>query len=269
MQRVTSALATLGLADRDDVVAKLGLGHTALAWGFFLLVVAERAGLASLLDKEYNERGFCVTPSPDSFVTSFAVDTAATAFLLLCTTAGRREMKMTTMSVFVHGVYHLVQFVAGWPLPRKVELPIGVIFVATQLFSMGIGSVVGGTAHLAAATAAVILVSLAFVDHTTSFAYGNAWIFSVSTFVGIRMGGRGGWRKSKGGSSNTSLAGPLLIFASTLAPFCEGILCNRGYKALGGHMIFDALVAFGIIAHARAVDAARPGGEEGKGSKDE
>lgn len=101
---------------------------------------------------------------------------------------------MTTMSVFVHGVYHLVQFVAGWPLPRKVELPIGVIFVATQLFSMGIGSVVGGTAHLAAATAAVILVSLAFVDHTTSFAYGNAWIFSVSTFVGIRMGGRGGAR---------------------------------------------------------------------------
>jgi len=34
-------------------------------------------------------------------------------------------------------------------------------------------------------------------------------------------------------------------------------------------MIFDALVAFGIIAHARAVDAARPGGEEGKGSKGE
>jgi hypothetical protein len=32
-----------------------------------------------------------------------------------------------------------------------------------------------------------------------------------------------------------------------IAPFGEALLCNRGYKAIGGHAIYDASIAIGVL----------------------
>ena len=39
----------------------------------------------------------------------------------------------------------------------------------------------------------------------------------------------------------------LLFFAGCVVPFAEAALCNSGFKALGGHAIYDATIALATL----------------------
>lgn len=44
---------------------------------------------------------------------------------------------------------------------------------------------------------------------------------------------------------------PFIAFG-VIVPFCEAILCNSGFKALGGHAIFDTTIVIGTVISAAA-----------------
>ena len=42
------------------------------------------------------------------------------------------------------------------------------------------------------------------------------------------------------------------LFFGVIEPFCEAILCNKGFKSLGGHAIFDTTIVLNSIMMALA-----------------
>ena len=51
--------------------------------------------------------------------------------------------------------------------------------------------------------------------------------------------------------SAPSGAQPFLFFG-VIEPFCEAILCNKGFKSLGGHAIFDTIIVLSNLSMALA-----------------
>ena len=79
---------------------------------------------------------------------------------------------------------------------------------------------------------------MAFIPTAFDFAYANAWIFVVNMLVSV-------YEDKDGGAAQSPPSKFLLL--AVVSPFGEALLCNRGYKAIGGHAIYDATIAAGVV----------------------
>ena len=100
------------------------------------------------------------------------------------------------------------------------------------LGGMGIGFKVGNLMHLAVATIALELFRFYLVPDSMAFAYTNVWTYFMVIFVAVNVPGMA-----------TSSAGTVAFLGGVLVPFAEACLCNSGFKALGGHAIYDFSIA--------------------------
>lgn len=210
---------------------------------FWLLIGIDRAGIISVLDAEYRANGFCVadheTDGFNSYQMSFFIDAIVCAILLSMRKA--RQYHGYTASVFFHGCFHLAQYVFGWPLPAALHILAYTIFTLAFLGAFGIGSKAGSKATLAVTTSIIVVVECLLIPTSMAFAYTNAWIYMTGTVVAVSQ------PQSKKSSFGTSWPAILMFLAGTVFPFFEGVMCNRGVKAMGGHAIFDAIVALGTL----------------------
>ena len=207
-------------------------------WG---LVATDHAGVVSLLDDEYKTLGFCSASRPshqfNSYLLCFLVDTFACIILLSkgkrgCNTVGN------AVSIFVHGAFHMAQFLVGWPLPPQVGLVVYPAFALGFVGGIGVGFRVGTKLHMIALAVAVEIFRMAFVPTAFDFAYAHAWIFGVTMAVSIYEGKNGGVAQPPPSK---------FILLAVVSPFGEALFCNRGYKAIGGHAIYDAAIAAGVV----------------------
>ena len=108
------------------VVAAVQLLLTLLFWA---MIVADHAGHVSVIDDEYRATGFCratnVSQGFDSYQLSFAADMLGC--LVLVGLWWQRGIASTATlgpaaSIFFHGVFHLSQYVFGWPLQPHVAV---------------------------------------------------------------------------------------------------------------------------------------------------
>jgi len=213
---------------------------------FWLLIGMDKAGFIAVLDAEYRANGFCVadheTHGFNSYQMCFFIDTAACAILLSMEKA--REYHGYTASVFVHGCFHFAQYIYGWPMPEMIHIIAYTLFTLAFLGGFGIGSKAGSKTTLAVTTLIVVLVERFLIPTSMSFAYTNAWIYATATAVSVSQ------PPSKKNSFGTSWFAVLVFLAGTVFPFFEGVMCNQGVKALGGHAIFDAIISFGTLVAA-------------------
>ena len=61
------------------------------------------------------------------------------------------------------------------------------------------------------------------------------WIYASAAYVGARNPGASG-------IIQTPIASWVFL-AGAIVPFCEAIMCNRGFKDFGGHALFDLTIA--------------------------
>eukprot|EP00035_Acanthoeca_spectabilis_P016790 m.349698 g.349698 ORF g.349698 m.349698 type:complete len:254 (+) comp16577_c0_seq5:252-1013(+) len=222
----------------------LGMFNNIATVAFFVMLWADRQGHIDVVDVEYKKTSFCVTEETDGAIHSyklcFYVDTAIAAFLLLMAASGRKSANIygAAISVFSHGVFHMSQYVFGWPpLPSHIDVIIGPFFTLCMLLGFGYGNTVGNTAILIAMVAVLEAVRMMFVPIHYTFAYINGWIYAVATIAGVSIG-----RK----------ANPMVMLFFTMAaiePFLEATMCTE-IKAYGGHAVFDTLIALGVAATA-------------------
>lgn len=126
-----------------------------------------------------------------SYKLCFYVDTAIAAFLLLMAASGRKSANTygAAISVFSHGVFHMSQYVFGWPpLPSHIDVIIGPFFTLCMLLGFGYGNTVGNTTILIAMVAVLEAVRMMFVPIHYTFAYINGWIYAVATIAGVSIG---------------------------------------------------------------------------------
>lgn len=220
----------------------IGLLQNVLTIAFWTLVVADHKGYVSVIDPEYKEAGFCVAEHQsngfNSYQLCFFIDTAACLCLLFFKDASYALGPVCT--IFFHGAFHMAQYVFGWPLPPTVGLVAYPVFTLAMVAGFGVGTKVGSKLTCVVVVLAIELFRRAFVPLAFDFAYANTWIYAIATAVGVTSPSR----------QKQPMAATLLILAGTIVPFLEGILCNRGFKAAGGHALFDLTVALAALAGA-------------------
>lgn len=223
------------------------------------LVGADHAGFISVLDAEYRRNGFCVAEHSsygfNSYQMSFIVDTTVCAILLPMKRA--RPYVLNVASLFFHGLFHLLQYLYGWPqLPVVLHIPAYTLFTLGFMSAAGVGFRVGSKSSLALGSLALVATEYFLVPNVMKFAFANVWISLVG------MGGAMATPPDKQLKFGTSWAATLLLlFGVGMFPFCEALFCNRGVKPLGGHAIFDATLAIHVL-----VSVVSAGGFKGKSS---
>jgi len=229
--------------------ALVGALQNLLTIAFWALIAADHAGHISVIDPEYKETGFCAatleTHAFDSYQLCLVVDMLGCLALLALWRSGK-ETKATVgpaASIFFHGIFHGSQWFFGWPFPPLVELVVYPLFTLSFVGGFGVGFKVGTKLHLLAIATAIELFRMTFVADPFAFAYANTWIYAVGTGVAIAQGVT--QRKKPPAPS------PFLFFG-VIEPFCEAILCNKGFKSLGGHAIFDTTIVLNSIMMALA-----------------
>jgi hypothetical protein len=127
-EATTDHMGGPGLTSLGAVVAVVQLLLTLLFWA---MIAADHAGHISALDDEYRATGFCrathASQGFDSYQLSFAVDMLGCLVLVLLW--WYRSIASTATlgpaaSIFFHGVFHMSQFVFGWPLPPHVAMVV-------------------------------------------------------------------------------------------------------------------------------------------------
>mmetsp|Transcript_35351 Transcript_35351/g.92458 ORF Transcript_35351/g.92458 Transcript_35351/m.92458 type:complete len:268 (+) Transcript_35351:133-936(+) len=228
--------------------AVLGIIDNVLALLFYAMLLADHGGYISVLDPEYRKTGFCTattdTHSFDSMELCFYIDTAATALILgkVALGANVKNAYGVCAALFVHGAFHLSQTWYGWPYPPVVDDVVHILFAMAFVGGFGIGRSVGNLFHFVAVVVAIELFRRAFVTLPFEFAYANAWIYAIVGTVAAVEGARG--------EPPISVFVALFFFAGAVVPFGEATLCNTGWKDLGGHAIFDGVIAAGVVAQA-------------------
>ena len=114
------------LASLGATVAVTQLLLTLLFWA---VIAAEHAGYISVIDDEYRATGFCRATNAshgfDSYQVSFVVDMLG-CVVLVALWWQRGIVTTATLgpatSIFFHGVFHISQYVFGWPLPPHVAI---------------------------------------------------------------------------------------------------------------------------------------------------
>lgn len=110
------------------VVAVVQLLLTLLFWA---MLAMDHAGHVTIIDDEYRATGFCratkASQGFDSYQLSFAVDMLGCLVLVLLW--WHRSIASTATlgpaaSIFLHGVFHMSQYVFGWPLPPHVAIVV-------------------------------------------------------------------------------------------------------------------------------------------------
>lgn len=216
----------------------LGLASPVLALLFWALIAAHHSGqLSGVIDQEYLTTGFCIaevsTHGFDSYQLCFMIDTL-TCLIALSMKHGKQHLGHT-VTIFAHGCFHMLQYIYGWPLPGRIESVANIGFTIAFLGGFGIGSKVGSWILLPVMTAILDLFRRHYVPTPLTFAYVNAWIYVTATVVGVA--------ESAQGHPRSSLLVTILVFGGVIVPFCEGILCNKGFKDAGGHALFDLMIA--------------------------
>ena len=140
-------------------------------------------------------------------------------------------------------MFHGSQWFFGWPFPPHVGYVVYPLFTLSFVGGFGVGFKVGTKLHMLAIATAIELFRMAFVPAPFAFAYANTWIYAVGTGVAVAEGVT---KKKK-----PSVPSPFLFFG-VVEPFCEAILCNQGFKSLGGHAVFDTTIVLGSIVSAIA-----------------
>ena len=141
------------------------------------------------------------------------------------------------------------QFAFGWPLPPHIGQFVYPIFALGFVGGIGVGFRIGSKLHMFALAAAIEGFRMAFVPTAFDFAYANAWIFVVNLVVAIA---------TTDGAKPPPSPSPFILLAA-VSPFGEAILCNQGYKAIGGHAIYDTAIAIGVLATEFSGGKALPG----------
>jgi hypothetical protein len=119
---------------------------------------------------------------------------------------------------------------------------VPLLFVLATVGGFGVGFRVGTKLHLVALTIVIEAIRRAFIPDVFAFAYFNVWIYTLATAVAITEG-----TKAKPPPKRRP---SIFILAGVFIPFCEACLCSSGFKAMGGHVIFDGAIALGSIADA-------------------
>ena len=230
------------------------IGTALLSAAFAGLVAADHAGFISWLDAEYRADGFCVAEHTAHGFNSYELCFFVDAVVCACFLSKRaRPLRAHAPSLLLHGAFHYLQYLAGWPLPRALHLLAYSIFTLSFMYEFGLGFVVGSKAALALTSLAVVGTEFLLVPPHMGFAYTNFWIFALALSTGFA-------RKRKGPDYVDSFASSwpavlMLFWASGVFPFCEAALCNSGVKALGGHAIFDSSMAAVALISIAAQDA--------------
>ena len=102
------------------------------------------------------------------------------------------------------------------------------------------GFTFGSKLQLVRTSAAIELFRRACIRDVYAFAYTNAWIYLTAAVSG-------GVQEANGLKRNKSMIPMLAFLAGAIVPFAEGILCNSGFKDMGGHAIFDFVIGFGVL----------------------
>lgn len=221
----------------------LGASQNLMTLVFWALIGADHRDYISLVDPEYKQNGFCVathaTQGFNSFQLSFFIDTVA-CLAMLATKNGRDKFFGFVCTVLVHGLFHLVQYIFGWPFPPEIEGIANIVFIAVNVGGFGIGSRVGTMFHWVAVTAAIEIFRRAFVPDVFLFAYTNTYIYGLNAFVGIMSA-------LHNVQDHVNIPANFFFLGGVVVPFFEAIMCNRGFKDLGGHAIFDLVIALGLL----------------------
>jgi len=227
----------------------VGLTQNVLTLAFWALVGADHAGYVAVIDEEYKEFGFCVAETTfqsgfgNSFELCFIIDLLA--FLLILCRSRTREHVGYGSTVFVHGGFHFLQFLYGYkPLetwPPFLSLVTYTLFTVVYLGGFGVGFKVGSMRTLALATAIIVGAAHTCIPDAFGFAFTNTWIYTTATLVAVNS-------PKSARSLGSSWAATLMFLGGALVPFCEAMLCNHGFKALGGHAVFDATIAIAMLA---------------------
>ena len=227
--------------------AVIGVVQNLLTLAFWGMIAADHAGHFTLIDAEYKATGFCRASAHshgfDSYQLCFVVDTLGCVLLLALWWRGKHGSATVgpAASIFMHGAFHMAQFLYGWPLPLHVQRLVYPAFTLAFVGGFGVGSKVGTKLHLVLIAAAIELFRMAFVSNPFAFAYVNTWVYALGTGVGIAQG------VTQGVKPPPPSAGSMFIMFGVLVPFCEAILCNQGFKSLGGHAIFDTTIVAGSV----------------------
>jgi len=232
-----------------DIRPVLGMTSWLLTGAFILLLVASEHGLVSVVDPEYMEHGFCVatheTHRFDSYQMCFILDALACA-IILCLKGGCK-FKAEIMSIFVHGCFHGYQYIRGWPFEYDIfGAGMYIVFTVAFLMSFGVGTKVGSKMHLISVTVVLEAIRCLIVPKLYTFAYVNFWIYSTATFSAVYAQVRAAIAKTPYTDPQPILSSWIFLMGA-IVPFAEATLCNRGYKTMGGHAIFDLTIALGIF----------------------
>lgn len=165
--------------------AIVGVAQNVLTLVFWAMIAADHAGHVSVIDDEYKATGFCRATDEshgfDSFQLCFVVDTLGCLVLLyLWQQRGAAGVVGPAASIFFHGVFHMSQYMAGWPMPPRVEMVVFPIFTLAFVGGFGVGTKVGSPIHTVVVASAIELFRRAYVSDPFAFAYANAWIYVSS-----------------------------------------------------------------------------------------
>ena len=129
----------------------LALAGNALTYVFFVLVWADVKGSLHWLDPEYRDNGFCVAEIEsegfNSYLACFILDTAVCVAALAMRPKEKRLFG-SVLSVFVHGAFHLAQYLTGWPLPEPVAAFMYPVFILAFVGGFGVGWRAGRWFHV-------------------------------------------------------------------------------------------------------------------------
>ena len=103
--------------------------------------------------------------------------------VILCLRNARRYYGYV-LSIFVHGAFHLAQYVHGWPLPPHIERVAYIPFALGFVGGFGVGTTAGSKSALVLIVASLELFRRYHVPDAFAFAYTNAWIYAVASYVG-------------------------------------------------------------------------------------
>ena len=164
--------------------AAVGVGQNLLTLAFWGMLAADHAGHVSLIDEEYKATGFCRASVPthgfDSYQACFVVDMLGCVVLLGLCWGGNKHSSATVgpaASIFMHGIFHLSQFLFGWPMPMQIGRILYPLFTLAFVGGFGVGFKAGNIVHLLVISSAIELFRVNFVSDPFVFAYTNTWIY--------------------------------------------------------------------------------------------
>lgn len=233
---------------------------------FLAAVVLQHNGVVSVFDESFMADGFCVMGERESPLNSHALcfygDTVAAALLAALAWRHRRmkgfqPVENAALATFMHGLGHLTLFNTrredeDWNAPDKMappgqspdkDLPTKLLEMAPMwLFFCALLRSAPAVPSAHAAVHSVPLAALLYyvVPRQISFTYVNSALLCVSILYAIAQREKDDFY---------TLVALLINLPVSLCAWLEGTACESGYRAVGGHILYDSCIYLSFFAY--------------------